>query len=359
VLYRVGAVAVGLVVALLCAPLVSSAPAGDFYAYAWAGTLGTPAGITNTLTIAIPLILAGLAAAIPYRLGMWNVGIDGQMLIGAWVATWISFRVPHMSGSLLVALMLVGALVGGAVWILIPALARVLWGVSEIITTFLLNFVALGWITYWATGPWSNPLAGGGIRSKPLPPQAGLSGVDIGAVYVNGGFYLVCALPLVFWMISRFTPWGYEVSIVGASVRAGRYARMGVRRIALVSTLIGGALGGLAGAMTMLTTTRELTSGLTNNTGFSGLVVAVLAGGSEIGVLAFGLVYAMLLAGGQALSIVGVPLDVAFALIGVTLIFGSMGEAFARLQLVRTRVPSTAAEPAGQVSGPSSDRIAE
>ena len=352
-LYRIGAVVVGLVLALLLAPLFSTASASQFYHYVWTGTLGTPIGTANTLAIAIPLIIAGLAASIPYRLRLWNVGIDGQMLVGAWAASWISFALPHTSGSLLIPLMFVAAMVGGAAWILIPALARVLLGVSEVITTFLLNFAALGWITYWATGPWFDPLSAGGIRAKVIPPQAGLSLVDINGIFINWGIYIALGLPFVFWVINRFTRWGYEVSIVGASTRAGRYSGINVRRVLIASMLIGGALGGLAGAVNMMGTTQQLAPGLTNNTGFNGLVVAVLAGGSEIGVLVLALIYALLLAGGQAVGIVGVSSDLVFAVIGLTLILGSMGEAFARLRLVRTRTPAPAAGGSPGVMQPS------
>ena len=356
--YRIGAVVVGLVLALLLAPLFSSAPTSQFYHYVWTGTLGTPIGLANMLAIAIPLVLAGLAASIPYRLRLWNVGIDGQMLMGAWAASWISFELPHASGSLLIPLMFLAALIGGALWILIPALARVLLGVSEVITTFLLNFAALGWITYWATGPWFDPLsAGGGIRAKPIPTQAALSLVNIGGVLINWGIYIAVALPFVFWAINRFTRWGYEVSIVGASTRAGRYSGMKVRRVLLISLLIGGALGGLAGAINMMGTTQQLASGLTNNTGFNGLVIAVLAGGSEIGVLILAVIYALLLAGGQAVGIVGVSSDLVFAVIGFTLILGSMGEAFARLRLVRTRTDKVDSGHRPEVAQPTTEEV--
>jgi simple sugar transport system permease protein len=338
-LYRIGAVVIGLSLALAFAPLFSSAPTGQLYNYIWEGTLGTPIGIADTLAIAIPLIIAGLAASVPYRLQLWNVGIDGQMLFGAWAASGISFWLPNASGEVLIPLMFLGALIAGALWILIPALARVMLGVSEVITTFLLNFVALGWITYWATGPWFDPFSAGGIRAKLIPSQATLALVDLRGVYINWGIYIALALPFIVWAIARFTRWGYEISIVGASERAGRYSGMNVRRLLITAMLIGGALGGLAGAVNMMGTTQQLAPGLTNNTGFNGLVIAVLAGGSEIGVLVLALIYSLLLSGGAAVGIIGVSSDLAFVVIGLTLILGASGEAFARLKLVRTRPP--------------------
>jgi ABC-type uncharacterized transport system permease subunit len=106
---------------------------------------------------------------------------------------------------------------------------------------------------------------------------------------------------------------------------------------------MGGALGGLAGAITMMGTNYQLTPGVTNNTGFNGLIIAVLAGANELAVLVLGLIYAVLLAAGDAIQVVGGSADMVFAVIGVTLIFGTFGEAIARLHLVRTHPPRDAA----------------
>ncbi|MDX6622989.1 MAG: ral nucleoside transport system permease protein [Solirubrobacterales bacterium] len=339
--YRIGAVLFGLAVSVLLAPFFSGTPPSEFYDYMWTGTLGSPLGTANLLAIAIPLILAGLAASVPFRLRLWNVGIDGQILVGAWAASAIGFALPNTSGALLIPLMMLAAMLGGALWILIPALARVLLGVTEVITTFLLNFVAIAWITYWATGPWTDPFAAGGVRAKVNPPEASLSLVDIDGVLIHWGIYIALILPFVIWGINRFTRWGFETSIVGASTGAGRYSGMSVKRILIASMLVGGALAGLAGAVNMMGTTHQLGPGLTDNTGFNGLVIAVLAGGSPLGVLVLALIYALLIAGGDSVGIVGVPGELVFAVIGLTLIFGALGEAFARLRLVRTHPEET------------------
>lgn len=338
-LFRFGAVFIGILLSLAAAPLFTSASAGTLYSSMWSGTLGSTTGLANVFTIAIPLLLCGLAASIPYRLQLWNVGIDGQIYIGAWAASGISYHLTSQRSFIIIPVMLLGAMIAGGLWILVPALARVLLGVSEVITTFLMNFVALGWLMYWATGPWYAPSAAGGVFAIAIPSQADLGLLNLHGLVVDWGILVAIGLPLIFWGANRFTRWGYEVTMIGASEKAGRYAGMNVRRTLIVTMLIGGALGGLAGALNLMGMGYQLSPGVTNNTGFNGLIIAVLAGANEIGVLVLGLVYSVLLSAGDAIQVVGGSADMVFAVIGVTLIFGTFGEAYARLHLVRTRAP--------------------
>ncbi len=338
-LFRFGAVFVGILLSLAAAPLFTSASAGTLYSSMWSGTLGTTTGLENVLTIAIPLILCGLAASIPYRLQLWNVGIDGQIYMGAWAATGISYHLASQRSFVIIPLMLLAAMVAGSVWILLPTLARVYLGVSEVITTFLMNFVALGWLMYWATGPWYAPSAAGGVFAIAIPTQADLGLLHLNNIVVDWGILIALGLPLGLWAANRYSRWGYEVTMIGASEKAGRYAGMNVKRTLITTMLLGGALGGLAGALNLMGTNYQLTPGVTNNTGFNGLIIAVLAGANEFGVLMLGIIYSVLLSAGDAIQVVGGSADMVFAVIGVTLIFGTFGEAYARLHLVRTRAP--------------------
>jgi simple sugar transport system permease protein len=264
------------------------------------------------------------------------VGIDGQMLMGAWAATAMGIWLPHAPGALLIPLMIGAGAVAGALWILIPTWARIALGVSEVITTFLLNFVALAWIVYWATGPWREPQAAGGILTKSLPTQSWIKQLDINGAQVNWGIVVAVLLPVLFYVINRFTRSGFETMMLGDNPHAGRYAGMKVRTHLASAMFIGGAIAGVAGTINMMGTSHVLSPGITNNTGFNGLVIAVLAGSNELGVLLLSGVYSLLLAGGDSLGIVGVSSDLVLGIIGVTLVFGALGEASARLRLVRT-----------------------
>lgn len=338
--YRVGAILAGILLALLVGPLLATTSSSEFYRLAWNGTLGTSIGLSSVLTVAVPLLIAGLAAAIPYRVGLWNVGIDGQILIGAWMATGVGFLLPDLDAIVLVPLMMLAGVAGGGLWALGPALGRAHLGINEIVTTFLLNFVALAWMTYWVTGPWADDSpTGGGVRSRHLPEQTDLGLIDIGGTTVHWGILVALGLPVVAWLTLRVTRKGHELTVVGANPRAGEYAGIAVRRTMVGALVVGGAVGGVAGVVNMLGSLHQYGDGLTNNTGFTALVIAVLAGGSAVGIIVMGLLYGLLLVGGDAVTVAGVQSDVVFSLVGVTLLLAAAGEAFARLRFVRTGRP--------------------
>jgi general nucleoside transport system permease protein len=335
-LYRVAAMVLGLSVALLLAPLLGPTPASEFYDLAFSGTFGTALGFSNVLVVAIPLAIAGLAASLPYRLGLWNIGIDGQVLIGAWMAFGLSRVFTELAAPLLIPLMMLAGMLGGALWILGPALARAYLGLNEIIVTFLLNFVAIAWTTYWVTGPWVDPVGGGGVRSEPLPTALELGSVNIGSVTTHWGIILAVALPIAAWLTVRLTRLGHEITVIGASERAAEYSGINVRRRIAGVMLAGGALGGVAGVVDMLGTLHQLAPSL-GTIGFSAVVIAVLAGGSEPAVLVMAFVFAVLLVGGDSVGLAGVSPDLVFAMIGTTLLFAVAGDALARFRVIRTR----------------------
>ena len=163
--------------------------------------------------------------------------------------------------------------------------------------------------------------------------------MSIGSVEIHWGLFLGVALAVVLWLLFRMTSIGYEVSILRGSIKAGEYAGMhGHRRLVMVM-LVGGAMGGLAGAVEMLGNIHRLSDTLSNNTGLAGVVVAVLAGGSEIGVVAMAVLFAWLIAGGNALRTAGVSSDAVFALMGVILLLAAIGSGLARYRVARVKGP--------------------
>jgi simple sugar transport system permease protein len=281
-------------------------------------------------------MIASLGAAVAYRLRLWNLGLDGQMVMGGWCGLAVGLVWPHLGGYLLVPLMLVAGVLGGALWIAIPALARALLGVSEVLTTFLLTFVAMAWMSYWVTGPWLAPVSSGSVnQSKPIPVQSQLGLIDIDGVVVHWGIFIPVGLAAGLWLTWHFTRSGYRLTVVGASERTAHYAGLSVRRTVITVLLVSGAFGGLAGVVEMLGDLHYLGDGLTSNTGFEAIVVAVLAGGSFPGVALVSLLYATLIVGGNAVTIDGVAPEVVLSMLGLTLLFASIGEAWARLRLVR------------------------
>jgi simple sugar transport system permease protein len=349
--YRLGGALIGLLVAVAAVPLYASGSAGELYGKLWDGTFGSVLGWESVLIAATPLILAALAASLPYRIGLWNIGVDGQMYMGAWAAAAIAFSLPEMTQIALIPAMLIGSVVGGAVWIVIPALARAMLGVNEIVTTLMLNFVAVYWVTYWASGPWAQQNSVGGVQSKLLPPPAELVRVNLGPVSIHWGFVVAVVVGVVLAVVLRFSRLGFELPILGASERAGAYAGIATRRRIVQMLLLGGALGGLAGVVEMMGTVHQYSAAISDNTGYAGVVVAILAAGSELAVLGIGVLFAAISVGGSVLTTNNVSPGVATGLFGVVLLFAAIGDSVARFR-ISLPVRERRAAPGSPLEGP-------
>jgi simple sugar transport system permease protein len=336
--YRVIAIAVGVLFSFAIGVVLSEGSTADFIRDLWNGSFGSAQGVSTLTTLAFPLILLGLAASIPFRLGLWNIGGEGQLFIGAWAAAGIAFLLAGLNGPLLIALMVVAGMAAGALWMLVPALGRVYLNISEIITTLLLNFVAGFWIIYWAGGPWRDPQSQGGLKSKLIPEESQLPPLEVGSASIPLGFLIAVGFALGLWLIVRQTTTGYEIAILGSSPRTATYAGIPARRLTIAVLLLGGALAGLAGTLQMSGEVHRYGDALSNNSGYTGIIIAVLAGGSELGVIVIALVFAVLTISGTIFRVAGASSDLIFAMYGVTLIFAAIGQGLAHVRLARRPV---------------------
>ncbi|MEA2333044.1 MAG: ral nucleoside transport system permease protein [Thermoleophilaceae bacterium] len=344
---RIAAIAVGLLLGLAYLS-TQLTPGTDLFQTIWVSTLGTPLGIQQWISLATPLILAGCAVAVARRAGLWNIGVDGQLLVGAWAATGVAFSLPSLPGVLLVPLMLLASLAGGMGWALVPALAQAYLRVSEVVTTLMLNFVAYSWTTYWITGPWkSTEYANVALQTKPIPESTFLPSFTVGGAAIGVSFLIAVGVVAALWLVFRHTHFGFRTHVTGASEEAGRYAGFDTRRARFAAMLLSGAIAGLAGSLVEMSTAHSYAPSLTDNTGYVGIVVAILAAGSMGGVLATGLLLALLQAVGSALRIAGVTSGVVLLLVGLLLICASLAAALPRDGILRRRrrVPPPDAEP--------------
>lgn len=292
-------------------------------------SFGSSFGMQDLALLLTPLVACGLAVAVAMGIGAWNIGAEGQFNIGALAATGVGLFVPGPTWALLPA-MLVAGLAGGALWIALPAFARARLGVSELITTLLLNFVALLLVYYVATGPWLDPsgraLATTARVLHELPTLVGI---------VHWGLPIAVAAAIVIALLMRYTRWGYEVRIAGANPEAARYAGMPATRRFVTVMLLSGAIAGLGGMIEVAGTAHRLQGGISNGFGYLGITVAVLAFGSPLGVLATGLFIAVLLNAGVVLQTQGVNGNTVLALTGLVLFLTAMGDEAAHWRLVR------------------------
>jgi len=324
---------------------------GNLFSTVWSSTFGTHGGIGSVIQASTPLLLAGAAFAVGRKAGLWNIGIDGQLFFGAWVAAEVCFNLSSAPSGLVIPLALLGSFAGGVVAILIPALLRVYLNVSEIVTTLMFTFIGPLWVTYWATGPWSQgaSLGAGNVTSKNLPAPFGLPQTNIASVTVGLGFMIAIAVCVVVWAAFRYLKSGFRARLVGSDPFAARYAGIHVRRTQLGVFLVSGGLGGLCGGTVMLDQVHALSLGLSSSTGFLGVVVGALAVGSLLLVIPMGILLGAVVTATQlGLSIAGVSPDSTLLLFGLLILLAGLADVASRYRIRPGQVYSSGPEPASQ-----------
>ncbi|SFJ10781.1 ABC transporter permease [Celeribacter neptunius] len=294
-------------------------------------TFGSSFGLEDLALLFSPLIYCGLAVAVALRIGAWNIGAEGQFNFGAFCATGIALFVPGPTW-LMLPLMALAGMIGGALWILVPTLARAYADVSELITTLLMNFIAM-LLVYWvATGPWLDPsgmaLATTARLPVSVPPIWGI---------VHWGLPVAVMLAIALALVFTYTRWGYEVRIAGANPGAAAYAGMPVKRQLIAVMLLSGALAGLGGMMEAAGTVGRLQGGISNNYGYIGIMVAVLARAAPLGVLATAFFMAVILNGGIVLQSQGLTTHTVLAVTGLILLYAAIGDEAAHYKILRNK----------------------
>ncbi|MGX5359323.1 ABC transporter permease [Kocuria sp. KH4] len=277
--------------------------------------------LTETLTVATPLVLAGLGVAVAFRAGLFNIGAQGQLLIGAAVAAWVGFAWQLPVGVHLLAVVLAGA-AGGALWGGIVGLLKARTGAHEVILTIMLNYIALNLVAYLLTRPaFLRPGS-----SNPVSPQVAETAMFprlLGEQFrLHWGFVLaILATVLVAWLLHRSTV-GFELRAVGANPRAARTAGISVTRGYVVVMLLAGALAGLAGVAQVAGTERALTSGIAASFGFDAITVALLGRSRPWGTFFAGLLYGAFRAGGVTMqSMTGTNIDIVLVVQSLIVLF--------------------------------------
>ena len=238
-------------------------------------------GVMEVLVSSTPLLLTGAAVVFAFRAGYWNIGAEGQLLCGAIAAAGIGMIVEGIPKPLALLLMIAAGMAAGAAWALIPALLRVRFGIDEVVTTLLLNPVALLLVSGLLNGPWRDPVSGFPeseriAASAELPLLADRS-------RLHSGFLLAAVVILVGWFVSTRTPLGVKLRAVGMSPSAARFAGIGVGRMLMTAALVSGAIAGLAGVSEVAGIQFRLTEGISPGYGYTGIVVATLGTLSMLG----------------------------------------------------------------------------
>ncbi len=276
-------------------------------------SLGSIGGFAQTLNRMTPLLLVAITFSLSRQVGLANIGMDGQIYVGGVLATGIglSLAPAGLPAWQMVPLVLAGGAMAGAAFVLIAGVLRAAWGVSEIFTTVMLNFVAAYLVEFLCTGPWNDPTAGEAI-TYPIPRTAALP-MLITRGGAHTGVLLACAVAVLTWGLLYRTVPGYEMRAVGANARAALIAGIGVTRVQLIALTLGGGLSGLAGAIEVAGVHERLLVGLTPGYGFMGILVAVLARYHPLVLIPVSFAFAVLVAGSDSLQrTVGFPASAVF-----------------------------------------------
>lgn len=290
----------------------------DAYSALINGAIGSDRGIVNTLTFAAPLLLAGLGVGIAFRAGLFNIGATGQFLVGALAAVAVGTNVADWPPPLAIPLALLAGIVAGAFWGFIPGILKAASGAHEVVTTIMLNFVAIAVVAAVVSGPLDVPGS-----PSPITEDVGNAALPILLGRNGHAGILVALLAAVgaYWLLYKLTL-GFEIRAVGANPDAARAAGMRPAFITVLTMSIAGALAGTAGAVVLLGVTHSMTASFGTTVGFDAIAVALLGRSNPLGIVLAALLFGGMRAGAPLMQIsAGIPAELVDVLQAIILFF--------------------------------------
>ena len=314
VMTTIGAVIVALVISGVILWIAGGDPI-QIFVHILRSSFGSLGVLSDTLVMATPLILTGLACALAFRMRLWNIGAEGQFLMGAWGASAVVLVpiVPAGTPSIItIPVMMAAGMLVGAAYGAIPGILKAFRGVNEIIVTLMLNYVAALWLAYWVNGPWSE---GGFQLTAQFPKEAWLPRLSDFSAAFPAFSGLTVHLGLVFGLVAailvRFLLFrsrrGYEIRLIGDSPRAARYAGINVARNTVIVFALSGALAGLAGMSEVSGVVHRLQQAISPGYGFTAIIVAYIAKLHPYGVIVAAIAFGALILAGREIQPSGIP----------------------------------------------------
>lgn len=309
---------------VLAAGLIAAAGVNPLTAYAemLRGALGSRLSVTEMLTRATPLIFTGLAAAVAFRAKLWNIGGEGQFFVGALATAYLG-SVIGAPGWIGVPILMVAGMCAGAALLAGPAYLRLRFGVDEVVTTLLLNFIVILFVGLMIEGPMRDPMAFGWPQSVPVDSAFRLPDL-VPRTRLHIGFVFALIAAGLVWLVLARTAFGVETRAAGLNAQAAAFAGISLPKTLMGVALLSGALAGLAGSVEVMGVTAGVTTTMSPGFGYAGIVVAMLAALHPAGVVGAAIFVATVFVGADAMSrATGVPsfiADVIVALCMMTMI---------------------------------------
>jgi len=307
-----------VMVALLIGAIVLAVGGGNpwaTYAHIARASFGSVGVFSDTLVKATPLILVGLACTVAFRMKLWNIGAEGQFFIGAFGASAVVLipLLPETAPTwLFIITMIIAGMFCGAIFGLIPGVLKAVFNVNEVISTLMLNYIAVAWNNFFIFAIWTE---GGFQMSKVFPKNAWLPRLtDLGSEYpffrgltTHFGLIIAVVAAVVLWFILYRSKWGYEIRLIGDNPKAANYAGIPIKKHIILVMAVSGALAGLAGMSEISGVVHRLQGAISPGYGFTGIIVAWLAKLNPIAVIFVSILFGALILAGREIQPSGVP----------------------------------------------------
>ncbi len=278
--------------------------------------------ILESLVQATPYIFAGLACALGFRAGLFNIGVEGQLFMGAAAATFVGYSITGLPAYIHMPLAFLAGALGGALWGMVPGILKVTTGGNEVINCIMMNYIAYRVTTWLLTGPMTRPGTGGMPISPIIQKTAEIPQFFEAPIRFHLGFFIALAFAaLVYWVLFK-TTWGFNLRTVGNNPRAAKYAGMSIAKTTILGMAASGALAGMAGGNEILAINRSMAIGLSSGYGFDSIALALLGNSHPIGVVFAALLFGILKNGATKMMVVSaIPIDIVTIIQALIIIF--------------------------------------
>lgn len=328
-LIRLSAILLALLTASLFLMIMKYNPI-EIYASMMDGAFGSDYRIKETIIKAIPLVITSLGIGIAFKMKFWNIGAEGQIIMGAFGASYFALFHSYLPKFILLPVMMVAAMIAGGIWGFIPAYFKARFNTNETIFTLMMNYIALGWITYLQYGPWKDPKSFGfpkiaNFEDSAILPK--LFGIHI-------GWLIALILVIAMYLFMNYTKRGYEITVIGESENTARYAGISVGRLLKWTLFISGAICGLTGMIQASGVSNTLSVDITGGVGFTAIIIAWLSALKAPFMVVVSILFSALIEGGNFIQTAfQIPQAAAEILQGMILFFVLGSEFFIQYRI--------------------------
>jgi simple sugar transport system permease protein len=267
-------------------------PPAEVLGGAYSSTFSTNYRFANLIARLITITLVALAAAIPFKAGIWNIGGDGQLLVGAFASALVGIYVTGLPAWLHVTLAVLAGILGGMLWAAIPGAIRLKYNANEIVTTIMMNYLATLFTGYLVNYPFHSPGSSNAetlnvLDSATLPRLVPMSNL-------SAGLFITIAVFIIIYFVDKKTVWGFEWRVIGSNPEFSKYGGVNNKKMQFIAMCLGGGLAGLAGSILVLGNYHKFIAGLGGGVGFTGVLIAIIAANSPLIILVIAAIFAIL-----------------------------------------------------------------